>query len=153
MAIGDGVSYSKTTITHSNKHVPDTHQTVYREVYWARYVDWSLTTPLLLMDLAFLAGLSGANILVAVVADVIMILTGLFAAFGHNESAKWGYYTIACIAYLVVIYQLAVHGRATVKNKDAKTATFFQAIAGFTLVLWTVYPMYVCELGFPAGLC
>ncbi|MCJ1251138.1 hypothetical protein MMC30_008369 [Trapelia coarctata] len=141
MAVGDGVSFSETIITESHKHVPDTHKHVFREVYWARYVDWSITTPLLLLDLAFLAGLSGANILVAIVADVIMILTGLFAAFGGSENAKWGYYAIACLAYLVVIYQLAVHGRATALAKDSKTATFFQAIAGFTLILWTVYPI------------
>ena len=141
MAVGDGKSWSHSTIKESHKHVPDVTKDVYREVYWVRYVDWSLTTPLLLLDLAFLAGLSGANILVAVVADLIMILTGLFAAFSKDDTAKWGFYAIACLAYLVVVYQLAVHGRATVKAKDSKTATFFQAIAGFTLVLWTVYPM------------
>ncbi|MCJ1414792.1 hypothetical protein MMC32_001120 [Xylographa parallela] len=141
MAMGDGISFSHNTETESHKHVPDTTVDVYRQVYWARYVDWSVTTPLLLMDLAFLAGLSGANILVAVVADLIMILTGLFAAFGGNESAQWGYYAMACLAYLVVIYQLAVHGRAMAMSKDSKTGTFFQAIGAFTLVLWTAYPI------------
>lgn len=48
---------------------------------------------------------------------------------------------MACIAYLIVIYQLGVNGRGVVKNKDKKTATFFASIAGFTLILWTVYPM------------
>ena len=94
------------------------------------------------MDLAFLAGLSGADILVVVVADLIMILTGLFAALASaKEGASWGYYAIACIAYLVIVYQLAVQGRSVVKNKDTRTAGFFSAIAGFTLILWTAYPM------------
>ena len=141
MAVNDGVSYNKITIKQSQKHFPDITQTVYREVYWARYVDWSVTTPLLLLDLCLLAGLGGANILVAIVADVIMILTGLFAAFTVPEGPKWGYYAMACIAYLVVVYQLAFNGRGVVQNKDKKTATFFSAIAGFTLILWTVYPM------------
>ena len=143
MASGDGKSLSLTVIKESHKHVPDTIQEVYREVYWARYVDWSVTTPLLLLDLCFLAGLNGASILVAVVADLIMVLTGLFAAFGAgNEGQKWGYYAMACIAYLVIVYQLAYHGRATAMSKDSKTGTFFAAIGGFTLILWTVYPMY-----------
>ncbi|KAL8963846.1 MAG: hypothetical protein Q9183_004907 [Haloplaca sp. 2 TL-2023] len=141
MAIGDGVGENKILIKHSQKHFPDTYDTVYREVYWARYVDWSLTTPLLLLDLCFLAGLSGASILVAVVADVIMILTGLFAAFKVDESPKWGWYAMACIAYLVVVYQLAINGRQTAKAKDNKTATFFAAIGGFTFILWTIYPI------------
>ena len=141
MATGDGISLNKTVIKESHKHVPDTYQTIYREVYWARYVDWSLTTPLLLLDLALLAGLSGANILVAVVADLIMVLTGLFAAFGGDDGQKWGWYAIACIAYLVIVYQLAFNGRAAVAGKDSKTKAFYGAIGGFTLLLWTVYPM------------
>ena len=141
MAVGDGVSYNEITIKQSQKHFPDTFQTIYREVYWARYVDWSVTTPLLLLDLALLAGLSGANILVAIVADVIMILTGLFAALTVDESSKWGYYAIACISYLTVVYQLAINGRHVVQSKDSKTATFFAALGGFTLILWTIYPM------------
>ena len=143
MAVKDGVSYNKITLVeHSGNHNADVTKIIYREVYWARYVDWSVTTPLLLLDLSLLAGLAGANILVAIVADIIMILTGLFAAFTVEEGPKWGWYAIACIAYLVVVYQLAVNGRGVVQNKDAKTATFFSAIAGFTLILWTVYPVY-----------
>lgn len=141
MAVHDGVGKNQIVIKESHKHTPDTTKTVYREVYWARYVDWSVTTPLLLLDLCLLAGLPGANILVAIVADLIMILTGLFAAFTVEEGPKWGYYAIACIAYLVIVYQLAFNGRGVVQNKDKKTATFFSAIAGFTLILWTVYPI------------
>ncbi|CAO1596192.1 MAG: hypothetical protein LQ349_008537 [Xanthoria aureola] len=141
MAVGDGVGKNKITIKHTQKHFPDTYDVIYREVYWARYVDWSLTTPLLLLDLCFLAGVNGASILVAVVADLIMILTGLFAAFQVDESPKWGWYAMACIAYLVIIYQLAINGRQTAMQKDNKTATFFAAIGGFTLILWTVYPI------------
>lgn len=141
MATGDGVSTVNIIIRESHKHVPDTFQTVERSVYWARYVDWSVTTPLLLLDLSFLAGLSGANILVAIVADIIMILTGLFAAFGSDERVKWGYYAMSCAAFLVIIYQLAVHGRSQAMAKDSKTGNFFNAIAGFTLILWTLYPM------------
>lgn len=141
MATGDGVTMVEFVVKESHKHVPDTIQIVQRSVYWARYVDWSVTTPLLLMDLAFFAGLSGANIVVTVVADLIMILTGLFAAFGSQESVKWGYYAMACAAYLVVVYQLAVHGRSMAMAKDSKTGNFFQAIGAFTLILWTAYPM------------
>lgn len=100
-----------------------------------------MTTPLLLLDLSLLAGLNGASILIAIVADVIMALTGLFAAFGKHEGQKWGWYAIACIAYLVIVYQLAQNGRRTVATKDSKTKAFYSAIGGFTLILWTLYPM------------
>ena len=141
MAVGDGITLNEIDIKQSQKHFPDTVQILYRQVYWARYVDWSVTTPLLLLDLALLAGLPGGNILVAIIADVIMILTGLFAALTNDTTHKWAYYAIASIAYLVVVYQLAVNGRAVAAAKDSKTGTFFAALGGFTLVLWTLYPM------------
>jgi bacteriorhodopsin len=144
MATGDGISLNKIVITKSHhKKIPDETQIIFREVYWARYVDWSITTPLLILDLALLAGISGANILVAIIADLIMILTGLFAAFGDGDGQKWGWYTIACIAYLVIVYQLAVNGQAAAAGKDSKTKAFYSAIGGFTLLIWTVYPMCV----------
>ena len=142
MATGHGVSYHHEVERESHKHVPDTHHDVYRQVFWARYVDWSITTPLLLLDLSLLAGLNGASILVAVVADVIMILTGLFAAFGSEDTPqKWGWYAIACVAYLVVIWQLVIHGRASAVARGGKVGGFYTAIAGFTLIIWTIYPM------------
>ncbi|KIW17691.1 hypothetical protein PV08_04886 [Exophiala spinifera] len=141
MATGDGVSYNTYTETIHHKKVPNTYQPYQREIYYARYIDWAITTPLLLLDLSLLAGLSGANILVAVVADVIMVLTGLFASFGSKSSQTWGWYAWACIAYLVVVYQLAFNGRTAVANKDSKTKAFYASIAGFTLILWTIYPI------------
>jgi len=143
MASGDGISWSNIVITEKTKPgFPDTvKMTIHREIYWARYIDWALTNPLILLDLSFLAGLGGANILIAVFADVIMCLTGLMAALSSDSSNQWGYYTIACIAYLTVVYQLAIHGWAKARTKDNKTATFFCAIAGFTLVVWTAYPI------------
>jgi len=142
MATGDGINYNKVVETISHKHgLPDTTEITYRQVYWARYVDWSVTTPLLLLDLCLLAGLSGANILVAIVADLIMVITGLFAAYGTTDGQKWGWYAWACIAYLVIVYQVIINGRGAAANKDGKTKAFFAALAGFTFILWTIYPI------------
>ena len=143
MAAGDGIVMNVThTKEKTSGDIPDLPKDIKREVYWARYVDWSVTTPLLLIDLCLLAGLNGASMLVAIVADLVMILTGLFAAFvANNEAKKWGYYTWACLAYLVIVYQLAWNGRGSAMAKGGKVGKFFLAIASFTLVLWTLYPM------------
>lgn len=141
MATGDGNSFAHTRVHHKHKHTPNVHEDIYRQVFWARYADWAVTTPLLLLDLAFLAGLNGANILVAVIADVLMIALGLFAAYGHSDGQKWGYYAMSCVAFLVIIYQLAIPGRRAVAAKDSKTAKLFASIAGFTLIIWTLYPI------------
>jgi len=139
MATGDGVTFHTVSTKENSSHT--IVEITRRQVYWARYVDWSITTPLLLLDLALLAGLSGYSILVTITADVIMILTGLFASFANSKTQKWGWYAIGCLSYLTVIYQLAYKGRKAVANRDNQTRSFFGAISLFTLILWTVYPI------------
>ncbi|KAI0144012.1 opsin-1 [Hypoxylon sp. NC0597] len=137
MATGDGIT-PHSYVAGRSKHGAIT-DIVERDIYWARYVDWSLTTPILLLDLCLLAGLNGASILVTVVSDVIMILTGLFATLSRGEAQGWGWYAFACIAYLNVIYQVGYKGRYAVSSKDNKTRAFFASISLFTLLLWTAY--------------
>jgi len=141
MATGSGNSFSHQVIKEAHRHSPDTYEDIYRQVFWARYVDWSITTPLLLLDLALLAGLNGANILVAIVADLVMVLTGLFGAYGRTEGQKWGWYAMANAAFIVLIYAVAVPGRRSVAAKDSKTSSLFASIGGFTLILWVMYPI------------
>jgi len=141
MATHGGVGYNHFIVRETHNHVPTTVEHVFRQVYWARYVDWSVTTPLLLLDLSFLAGISGANILVAVVADLVMILTGLFAAFETNITVKWAWYIMACAAYLVILYILIVPGRRSAAAQSSAHSSLFNAIGGFTIILWTIYPI------------
>jgi bacteriorhodopsin len=47
---------------------------IIRQIYWARYVEWAITSSLVLLDLTILAGLPGAEIILAVFADIAMIL-------------------------------------------------------------------------------
>jgi len=156
MATGSGYTLRHYRIREKHDHgLPDTFRHVHREVYWARYVDWLLTTPLLLVDLGLLAGLNGANLFSIVVADIIMILGGLFAALNPTtprtdeslgfrapaHGAKWGWYTIACIAFLWIIYSLLVTGLSTARVKSKAVSNFYTMIAGYTLIIWLAYPI------------
>jgi bacteriorhodopsin len=139
MATGDGIVW-----VHLNPHehwptaVP---RDVFREVYWARYVNWILTTPLVLICLALLAGMSGANLLVAVSADVIMFVTGLTSALVGSHGRRWAWYTISCIAYLTVLYQVGYHGGRAARTKDAQIRRFFSTITTYILILYAGYSM------------
>lgn len=143
MATGDGISLH-CVVDSAAHHKPgtDAMHEVCRQVYWARYVDWSLTTPLLLLDLCLLSGMDGAHTLMAILADVVMVLTGMFAAFGTTGTAqKWGWYAIACVAYAFIIWHVALHGSRMVTAKGSKVVKLFSSLGAFTLILWTAYPI------------
>jgi len=141
MATGDGNSFKHIVIHDKNQHVPDTFEHIFRQVFWARYVDMAITTPLILLNLSFLAGINGANILVLIVSDLSMVFLGLFVAFGRRGGQKWGYFVMALVAYLIIIYQLAMPGRRAVKAKSQRTSRLFTSLAAYTMIIWLIYPI------------
>jgi len=142
MASGHATTYNCSLVKDHHGKLPSTHHRLCREVFPARYIDWAITTPLLLLDLSLLAGIDGAHTLMAIVADLIMIFAGLLSAYGDDQTAqKWGWFSIACISYLFVIWHVAVHGARTVRAKGSRVTTLFASLAGLTLVLWTAYPI------------
>jgi bacteriorhodopsin len=64
----------------------------YREIFYVRYIDWFITTPLLLMDLLLTAGMPWPTVLWTILVDEVMIVTGLVGALVQSDY-KWGYYT------------------------------------------------------------
>lgn len=53
---------------------------VNRQIMYVRYIDWAITTPLLLMDLLLTAALPWPTIIWAIFLDEFMIVTGLVGA-------------------------------------------------------------------------
>lgn len=51
-----------------------------RQIFYTRYVDWVITTPLLLTDLMLTAALPWPTILWTIFLDEVMIITGLIGA-------------------------------------------------------------------------
>jgi bacteriorhodopsin len=64
----------------------------FREIFYVRYIDWFITTPLLLLDLLLTAGMPWPTILWVILVDEIMIVTGLVGALVVSIY-KWGYFT------------------------------------------------------------
>ena len=56
----------------------------------------AFTTPLLLLDLALLSGLPLITTVMLILADIAMIVTGLFSAFNNSsEKTRWFMYAVS----------------------------------------------------------
>ncbi|EAQ83604.1 hypothetical protein CHGG_10008 [Chaetomium globosum CBS 148.51] len=143
MAAGHASSLSCHPVRDRHGHgIPDTFHDQCRQIYWARYVDWALTTPLLLLNLCLLAGVDGAHTLMALVANVVMVLAGLFAAYGAEGTAqKWGWFVISCLGYLFVVWHVGLHGTRTVQVKGARVSKLWASLTIYSLALWAAYPI------------
>ncbi len=116
-----------------------------RIFYFARYIDWTFTTPLLLITLSMTAMHSGQKragaIAGVVLADVMMILTALF--FGMSEVAwiKWTWFIISCAAFLGVFYVIWVSQMQANALERDDVRTSYRRNASILTVLWLVYPV------------
>ena len=116
-----------------------------RIFYYARYIDWTFTTPLLLITLSVTAMHAGEKrvgaIAGAVLADLMMIFTALF--FGASEVAwiKWTWFIISCAAFLGVYYVIWVSNmQANALERDDVQAAY-RRNAVMLSVLWLIYPI------------
>ncbi len=117
-------------------------------IYWARYTDWLFTTPLLLYDLALLAGADRNTIASLVSLDVLMIGTGILATLsagsgvlsaGAERLVWWG---ISTAFLLVLLYFLFSSLSGRVKDLPSDTQSTFTTLRNLVVGVWLVYPVW-----------
>lgn len=118
-----------------------------REFLFARYLDWSITTPVLLIGLSMTAlhGVRRRPGLIAglVATDVVMIVTGMFFGLSDEPVAKWTWYIASCVAFLGVYYVLFGPLRSEADARDTERRSAFRRNVPVLAVLWLVYPIVV----------
>jgi bacteriorhodopsin len=119
-----------------------------REIFYVRYIDWFITTPLLLMDLLLTAGLPWPTIVWTIFLDWAMIITGLVGALVKSRY-KWGYYAFGNAAMFYIFWQLAIEGRKHAKHLGNDVHRVYVACGVLTLFIWLLYPIAwgLCEGG------
>ncbi len=116
-----------------------------RLFYFARYIDWTFTTPLLLLSLAHTAMHSGLRrggmVAALLISDVLMIATSLFFGASTVEWVKWTWFLVSCLAFLGVFY--VMWGPMLRENavESAGARSDYRRNAAMLSVLWLVYPL------------
>ncbi|MFB6270003.1 MAG: bacteriorhodopsin [Halobacterium sp.] len=119
-------------------------------VHLARYGDWLVTTPLLVLYLGLLSRPSVRTYVLLIGADVVVIAAGVGAALTPSAQ-KWAFFGVGCVAYLVLLYGLLrTLPKALGDDPDPRVEATFTTLRNLTVVLWTLYP--VVWLLAPTGL-
>ncbi|KAI1078963.1 FDD123 protein [Whalleya microplaca] len=111
-----------------------------REIFYARYIDWVITTPLLLLDLLLTAGVPTPTILATLLADEIMIVCGLVGALTRT-SYKWGFWTFGMVALFFIAYALLFDGRKHAQALGDAPRKCFLLCGCWLILLWFLYPI------------
>lgn len=117
-----------------------------REFLYARYIDWSVTTSLLLLALSATAVgelRSRIGLIVGLLgADIYMILTGFAAGLSPSGSTtKWIWYMVSCGAFLGVYYVLWGPLLKEAKARSVEAARAYTRHAAILSAFWLLYPV------------
>lgn len=121
-----------------------------------RYIDWSLTVPLMCVEFYLLLRPAGAKtsfMWKLIAASVLMLVAGYigeaFTDGSMSHSVIWG--TISTVGYVYIVYS-AWFGEAKQLADNSNSETVrdgIKALAWFVLVGWAIYP--VGYMAMPGG--
>ena len=118
---------------------------VARDFYYARYIDWLFTTPLLLVALSMTAVHAmprrHGTVAAMLVADVMMIVTAFLFGVSVSPELKWTWFIISCAAFLPVYWVIwrPLDEEARIERDDVRKA--WRTEATMLSVLWFTYPV------------
>ena len=119
-----------------------------------RYVDWTLTVPLMCVEFYLITKKAGAKLSLLwklILASIVMLVTGyLGETVYRGSSVFWG--VVSGAAYFYIVY-LVWFGEVSKLAQSAghNVANATRVLAWFVLVGWAIYPLgYI--LGTPGGL-
>jgi len=109
-----------------------------REFYYARYVDWAITTPMMIWELVHLnAGVikdSEKAFMYAI--DFLMIISGLIGAL-ICQNHKWAFFGFSILTFIPLLWFLC-----NLRNRAKEEANrVYNQVATITVVTWFFYPI------------
>lgn len=117
-----------------------------------RYIDWLLTTPLLLLTFPILLGLAGESVKVylqLILLDVAMIVLAFVAEISPVGSGNWWlFFALSCLCEVAILGVLFVSLRTAIREAPAELATALRLARLFVLIGWAIYPVgFLLALG------
>jgi len=120
-----------------------------------RYIDWTLTVPLMCVEFYLLTKAAGAKTSLLwklIIASVWMLVFGYigeaFNPAGGDTGHSVMYGFLSTLGYIYILYTAWFGEVAKLSQHDANVAKSVRILAWFVLVGWAIYPIgYMCMPG------
>ncbi len=105
-----------------------------------RYIDWALTTPLLVGYTAYIAGASRGMITGTALADFMMIVFGLGAVV-FSSTAQWVFFGLSSACHLTLLALLYGPVRNSAFGEPPSHRRLARLLLNYVGLLWLAYPL------------
>jgi sensory rhodopsin len=113
-----------------------------------RYIDWIITTPLMIIKFGLLLQIADdkkAIVWIMVAADIIMIVAGYFGERMLNTGGAtfevWTLFALGCLAWLVLLFIMFSSLTEFARDKVAPVRRAFTGMRMFITFGWAIYPI------------
>lgn len=111
------------------------------EVMVVRYVDWLLTTPLIIALLGILANANRSLIATLIGVDIYMITASALGTLSSSLFVSLVWFGIGTVAYLVFLYLLLGALSSAADEMPSDVSGMYTKLRNLTIVLWSIYPV------------
>jgi len=142
--IWSGLAYLSMTLPHGDLELGKI-EVVGQIAHFARYLDWVVTTPLLLLALSWTAMYhlqkKDWTLIASLMAtQVIVVICGLVADLSVVSWVRYLWYINGVVAFLVILGGIWGALRAKTRSQGAELSSFYDKMATYFTVLWICYP-------------
>ncbi|KIX94736.1 uncharacterized protein Z520_09426 [Fonsecaea multimorphosa CBS 102226] len=109
-----------------------------RQLFYARYINWAVSFPALLLSLGLLSGVSWTTIILNIFISWFWILSYLAAAYTVS-SYKWGFFAFGTFAYVILVMSTLNESRGSAQALGI--GRDYMILSCWVNLLWLLYPV------------
>ncbi|KAJ5166964.1 uncharacterized protein N7482_005745 [Penicillium canariense] len=111
---------------------------VVRQMFWAKYVNWTVAFPSLVLGLGLVSGVSWTTIFCNIAIALYWVVSYLVAAYTTSDY-RWGFFAFGTFAWLILAMSTLNESReaAALLGVDRD----YIILAGWLNILWVLYPV------------
>ena len=100
-----------------------------RQFFYARYADYAITMPLIILQLGLVAGADGAQIAASIGADILSVISLYLASVSVVTTVKWFWFLIAMVLLVCVISSFARGFKESANLRGPDVASLYGQLA------------------------
>lgn len=109
-----------------------------RQIFFAKYINWVVAFPSVILSLGLLTGVSWATIAYNIFLSWTWVISYLVGAYTVTNY-KWGFFAFGTIAWIILAVNISHQG--TVGAKRVGLVRDHAVLSGWVNLLWLLYPI------------
>jgi bacteriorhodopsin len=115
-------------------------------VPWVRYLDWIVTTPLMLYEVCTVGAAPKHITMMIIGCDLLMLAFGIISALTNKKrlAVKYTWFFVASFFFILMCSVLHVNvANGSAQNQPPDVQTLFSRLEWLTIITWSLYPLVV----------